>query len=72
MKFCPNCGSPLEEGATSCPNCGDPLTLQAEPAPAPYVDPLDHTGEFDAADISANKVVAMLPYILGIAARKLS
>ena len=67
MKFCPNCGSPLEEGAVTCPNCGDPLTLKAEPAPAPYVDPMDHTGEFDAADISENKVIAMLPYILGVA-----
>ena len=66
MKFCPNCGSPLEEGAVSCPNCGDPLTLKAEPAAAPYVDPMDHTGEFEAADISDNKVIAMLPFILGV------
>ena len=67
MKFCPNCGSPLEAGAVSCPNCGDPLTVQAIPAPEPYADPTDHTGEFSAADISENKVVAMLPYLLGIA-----
>jgi uncharacterized membrane protein len=40
--------------------------MQAAPAPAPYVDPTDHTGEFEAADISDNKVVAMLPYLLGI------
>ena len=66
MKFCPNCGSPLEEGAVTCPNCGDPLTLNAEPAPAVYVDPMDHTAEFEAGDISDNKVVAMLPYLLGI------
>jgi uncharacterized membrane protein len=66
MKFCPNCGSPLEEGAVSCPNCGDPLTLQATSAGTPYVDPTDHTAEFDAADISDNKVIAMLPYLLGV------
>ena len=66
MKFCPNCGSPLEEGAVSCPNCGDPLTMQAAPAPAPYVDPTDHTDEFEASDISDNKVIAMLPYLLGV------
>ncbi len=66
MKFCPNCGNPLEEGATSCPKCGDPLTLQAAPIPVPYVDPTDHTGEFDAADVSDNKVIAMLPYLMGI------
>ena len=66
MKFCPNCGSPLEPDAVSCPNCGDPLTQQAVPAPTPYVDPTDHTGEYDAADVSENKVIAMLPYVLGI------
>ncbi len=65
MKFCPNCGSQVEEGAASCPSCGEPLA-QAAPAPAPYVDPTDHTSEFDPADISENKVVAMLPYVLGI------
>ena len=64
MKFCPNCGSPLEEGAVTCAKCGEPLNVQA--APVPYVDPTDHTGEFEAADISDNKVVAMLPYLMGV------
>lgn len=64
MKFCPNCGSPLEEGAVTCAKCGEPLNAQA--APVPYVDPTDHTGEFEAADISDNKVVAMLPYLMGV------
>lgn len=30
-----------------------------------YYDPKDHTAEFDAKDISDNKVMAMLPYLLG-------
>lgn len=30
-----------------------------------YVDPKDHTGEFDPKDISDNKVMAMLPYLMG-------
>lgn len=64
MKFCPNCGSPLEEGAVTCAKCGEPLNAQA--APVPYADPTDHTGEFEAADISDNKVVAMLPYLMGV------
>ena len=64
MKFCPNCGSPLEEGAVTCAKCGEPLSVQA--APVPYADPADHTGEFEAADISDNKVVAMLPYLMGV------
>lgn len=32
----------------------------------PVYDPYDHTAEFDPKDISDNKVVAMIPYILGI------
>lgn len=28
-------------------------------------DPLDHTAEFDPADISANKVFALIPYLMG-------
>lgn len=33
--------------------------------PVPYVDPYDHTEDFDAKDISENKVIAMLVYLLG-------
>ncbi|MGN0649244.1 MAG: zinc-ribbon domain-containing protein [Oscillospiraceae bacterium] len=32
---------------------------------APVADPSDHTAEFDKADISENKVFAMVPYLLG-------
>lgn len=63
MKFCPNCGTQLEEGAGNCPNCG---AVFAQPAPVAYADPTDHTMEFDAGDISENKVYAMLPYVMGI------
>ena len=66
MKFCPNCGTQQEEGAVSCPNCG---TVFNEPQPAPgpvvYVNPADHTAEFSPADISDNKVFAMVIYLLG-------
>ncbi len=31
----------------------------------PAYDPYDHTAEFEAADISANKVIAMLVYLSG-------
>lgn len=60
MKFCPNCGTQLEEGMTSCPGCGVALVTEGT------VDPYDHTAEFDKADISANKVLAMMPYLTGI------
>ena len=31
----------------------------------PYMDPKDHTAEFNPKDISDNKVMAMLPYLMG-------
>ena len=33
---------------------------------APMVDPYDHTAEFDAKDISDNKVYCMLMYLMGV------
>ena len=32
----------------------------------PYVDPKDHSAEFDGKDIADHKLFAMLPYLLGI------
>ncbi len=63
MKFCPNCGAKLEEGAAACPSCGEPLPVVI---PVAAADPTDHTAEFTPEDISENKVMAMLPYLLGI------
>ena len=90
MAFCPQCGAPFNDGATSCPQCGAVFAAapnpnpqpqqqnyqfqqqyqqqqyqQYQPAPAPVVDPFDHTADFDAQDISDNKVFSMLPYLLG-------
>ncbi len=31
--YCPNCGSPQQQGAGSCCNCGQKITTQAQPAP---------------------------------------
>ncbi len=64
MKFCPNCGTQMEDNAAFCPKCG------AQPNAAPNmtyapVDPYDHTAEFDPQDISDNKVYAMLVYLMG-------
>lgn len=30
-KFCPNCGTPLKDGATFCPNCGAKITQNSAP-----------------------------------------
>jgi len=79
MAICQKCGIQVVEGTAFCPNCGAPLAqpqqapqYQPPVAPPPYqpvapvVDPSDHTADFDAEDISANKVVAMAAYLLGI------
>lgn len=63
MKFCSQCGNQLDDAATVCNNCG--ANMQANYQPPIYVDPYNHTNEFDASDISENKAVAMLPYLLG-------
>lgn len=65
MKNCPNCGKVLDDSAVFCPTCGANLQNGAQPNAAPAVNPFDHTAEFDAKDISDNKVIAMLTYLLG-------
>lgn len=78
MKFCPQCGAQMDDAATFCPNCGaasgtQPNTGYAQQsygqqpyaAPALAVDPYDHTADFDAQDISDNKVLCMLVYLMG-------
>ncbi len=64
MKNCPVCNHPVEDNATFCANCGARLG-QPQPGYAPVYDPYDHTAEFDPKDISENKVISMLVYLLG-------
>jgi len=59
MKYCSKCGAQCDDNATACPNCEAVFTAPAA------ADNNDHTAEFDPKDISDNKVVAMLPYLLG-------
>lgn len=61
MKVCTNCHLSFPDSASHCTQCGAPLTTVAD-QPG---DPLDHTAEFDSADISANKVFALIPYLMG-------
>lgn len=70
MKYCPKCGAQMEDNAAFCPNCGNNAQPNNSPyqAPvyaAPEPDPFDHTEEFDAKDISENKVLCMLVYLMG-------
>lgn len=62
MKICPNCNTQIDDNASFCPNCGTNFATNQQPG-AP--DPFDHTAEFDPKDISENKVIAMLVYLLG-------
>lgn len=70
--FCGNCGTSFTSNQAA-PNAAGaqyagaaqaaPTYTQAQPT---YVADLnDHTAEFDAQDISDNKVYAMLPYLMG-------
>ena len=67
---CPKCGAQLPDGTAFCNICGASL---AGGAPQPVAqnpvnavpNNLDHTAEFSAKDISDNKVLAMVPYLLG-------
>ena len=66
MKVCPQCRISCKDSETVCGKCGGALmTLEMQPAPAAPADVTEHTAEFDPADISQNKVVAMVPYLLG-------
>lgn len=63
MKNCPNCSSNLADNAVFCSECGAPFAQG--PVDPEYIPsaPYDHTVEFDPADISDNKIFAMLSYL---------
>ena len=81
MKVCPVCNNTFNDEVEFCANCGNRVVAQPSGANAPapqafapnYVPnytpnptpSYDHTAEFDAKDISDNKVLAMLVYLLG-------
>ena len=74
MKICPTCNTQLEDSAVFCNVCGTQFAAPAQPGynpqggyaqPQYVVDPTDHTAEFDAKDISDNKVISMLVYLMG-------
>ena len=67
MKNCPKCNTQVEDSAMFCSSCGTSFATSQQPTSyaAPVYDPFDHTAEFDSKDISDNKVVSMLVYLLG-------
>ena len=68
MKYCPNCQQTFPNQANMCGSCGGPLTYVPDQNPVqPVMNLNDHTAEFNPADISDNKIFAMLPYLMSIA-----
>ena len=70
--FCTACGTraAAPTPAPDAVNVNQPVYQPSpqeyyRPAPAPAYDPYDHTAEFDKKDISDNKVVSMLVYLMG-------
>lgn len=63
MAFCSNCGKEIPDGAAACPSCG---AVVGQTTAIAVVDPFDHTSEFDAKDISDNKVYALSAYLFSI------
>ena len=66
--FCPECGLKFAAaggaGFTPNPNPGYAPNPNPGAGYIPY-DPYDHTSEYEPKDVSENKVVAMLVYLLG-------
>lgn len=65
MAFCMKCGTEIKDGIAFCPECGTPMLKSAEKLSRHMIS-RDHTDEFEAEDISNNKVWAMLAYLFGI------
>jgi len=63
MKVCQNCSTTHPDGVNVCPQCNAPLVYVTPQAQAG--NGTDHTAEFDRSDVSANKVLAMVPYLMG-------
>ncbi len=62
MAFCGKCGTNVDEGVNFCPGCGNAM---AAPSPEQQTaQPANTPVNFDAADIEANKIMAVLAYIL--------
>lgn len=72
--YCPICGTAIgaapqfhsQQAPQSVPEYNTNSSQSPVYAPPiPYVDPYDHTEDFDAKDICENKVIAMLAYLMG-------
>ena len=64
----PDSGAQQNASPNSGVNLGTAYTPYGNPGYGAYVpfDPYDHTSEFEAKDVSENKVIAMLIYLAGV------
>lgn len=73
MSFCKQCGMELKEGVRFCPGCGTPVEEPAQTAQqsnaskensfAAAFNTADTTSQFDSADIEKNKGMSVLAYL---------
>lgn len=89
MAFCEKCGVQLNDGLKFCPECGAPVNAAPPVAPPPPVAPVydaqpqqtppqqskveaafnqfnnteDTTADFDPEDVSSNKIMGVLAYL---------
>ncbi len=66
MAFCGTCGTKVDEGINFCPSCGNAMTANAatQQKAAGQEQTASQAVTFDAKDIEANKLMAVLGYIL--------
>ena len=71
MAYCSKCGQQLPEGSKFCPSCGSPVGKCTKKSQADNViekiaslnDTEDSTSEYDEADISTNRIIALFSYL---------
>lgn len=66
MKICPRCNTHMDDGKMYCPICGNPMeSIHAENQWNQWESLYEYSERFDPKDISDNKIMAMLPYLMG-------
>ncbi len=62
-KICSKCGTVADDNVVFCANCGEMFST-TNTNYQQFTPSYDHTAEFDPKDISDNKVIAMMLYLM--------